>query len=474
MSTISIPMCERPLNNSENNKQKTHEIILESISDGVFTVDHDWRITSFNRAAEEITGTPRDEAVGRFCWEVFRSNMCEANCALKRTMKEGRTIADSSAWIINSRQERVPIGVSTAVLKNSDGAVLGGVETFRDHSLVEALRRELSGAGAVAGMESHSPVMKRILDILPPVAESESTVLIEGETGTGKEVMARALHQLSNRSERPFIAVNCGALPDNLLESELFGYKAGAFTDAVKDKPGLFEAARGGTILLDELGETSAAFQVKLLRVLEEREYLPLGAVEAIKIDTRILAATNADLEQMVADGRFRSDLFYRINIIRFSLPPLRQRREDLSLLITGFVRTMNQRLGREIRGLSPEAMALLLSYDYPGNIRELENIIEHGFVLCRGVEIGMEHLPPALNMKREDSNTSVGKISANTAAQLSEAEIIVSVLKRCFWNRQLAAKELGMHRSTLFRKIKKYAITLPDKDGRSSSVAIE
>lgn len=457
------------MSDTSSDKDRSHEIILESISDGVFTVDHQWRITSFNRAAEEITGTSRKEAVGRFCWEVFRSNMCEADCALKRTMKEGRTIVASSAWIINNRQERVPIGVSTAVLKDADGVVLGGVETFRDHSLVEELRRELASAGEVAGLVSRSPAMRRLLAILPQVAASDSTVLIEGETGTGKEVMARALHQLSGRAEQPFIAVNCGALPDNLLESELFGYKAGAFTDAQRDKPGLFAAAKGGTILLDELGETSPAFQVKLLRVLEEREYLPLGAVRPVAVNTRILAATNANLEAMVAGGSFRRDLFYRINIIRFFLPPLKKRREDIGPLAARFIERLNHRLGREIRGLTAEAMAVLLEYDYPGNIRELENIIEHGFVLCRGDEIGFEHLPAGL--RRKGTDTPAEGEALATAMRHSESELIVAALKRHHGNRQAAAKELGMHRTTLFRKIKRYGLVLPDEDGRSCIV---
>ncbi|MCP3928488.1 MAG: PAS domain-containing protein, partial [Bacteroidetes bacterium] len=266
--------------------EAANEIILESISDGVFTVDHNWKIMSFNRAAEEITGTPREEAIGRYCWEVFRSNMCEGDCALKRTMKEGKNFVSSSTYIINNRQKRIPIGVLTSPLKNNEGEILGGVETFRDHSLVEELRRELSGHFEAGDMVSKSNLMKKIFNILPQVAESDSTVLIEGETGTGKEVLASALHNLSSRNNGPFVAVNCGALPDTLLESELFGYKAGAFTNANKDKPGLFEAAGRGTILLDEIGDTTAAFQVRLLRVLEEKEYQPLGSVTKIKTDT--------------------------------------------------------------------------------------------------------------------------------------------------------------------------------------------
>jgi PAS domain S-box-containing protein len=355
-----------------------NEIILESISDGVFTVDHNWRIMSFNRAAEEITGTSREEAVGRFCWEVFRSNMCEGDCALKRTMKEGKSFLSSSTYIINNRQQRVPISVSTSPLKSVKGEILGGVETFRDHSLVEELRRELTGNFKVGDMVSRSTGMKKIFSILPQVAESDSTVLIEGETGTGKELIASALHNLSWRKDAPFVAINCGALPDTLLESELFGYKAGAFTNADKDKPGLFQAAGKGTLFLDEIGDTSSAFQVRLLRVLEEKEFQPLGSVEKIKTDIRIIAATNRDLGEMVKMGAFRRDLFYRINIIQLQLPPLRARMEDVPLLIERFIKKMNNIRGRSVADVSKEAMSILLTHNYPGNIRELENIIEH------------------------------------------------------------------------------------------------
>lgn len=325
--------------------KKAGEIILESISEGVFTVDHNWRIMSFNRAAEEITGTPRNEAIGRYCWEVFRSNMCEGACALKRTMKEGKSFVSSATYIIDSRQQRVPITVSTSPLKNEYGKILGGVETFRDHSLVEELRRELSGSFVVGDMVSRSKAMKKIFNILNQVAESDSTVLIEGDTGTGKELMAKALHSLSSRKDQPFVAINCGALPDTLLESELFGYKAGAFTNASKDKPGLFQAAGRGTVFLDEIGDTSAAFQVRLLRVLEEKEFQPLGGVVKITTDTRIITATNRDLGEMVAKGEFRRDLYYRINIIRFHLPPLKERMEDIPLLIERFIKKLKNTL---------------------------------------------------------------------------------------------------------------------------------
>ncbi len=334
------------------------ETILESISDGVFTVDHNWRIMSFNRAAEKITGIPRDEAIGRYCWEVFRSNMCEKNCALKRTMAEGKSFVSSSTYIINSERQMIPIQVSTSLLKNEHNEVLGGVETFRDHSLVEELRREITGNFEFGEMVSRSKNMQDLFKILEQVAESDSTVLIEGETGTGKELLARAIHNLSLRKDKQFVAINCGALPDSLLESELFGYKAGAFTDARVDKEGLFAAAGHGTIFLDEIGDTSSAFQVRLLRVLEEKEFQPLGSTRRIKTHSRIITATNKNLEERVQLSQFRKDLYYRINVIRLELPPLRDRVEDIVLLTQRFIAKMNNIKGRYVSGIEPEAMA--------------------------------------------------------------------------------------------------------------------
>ncbi|OQX09626.1 MAG: Fis family transcriptional regulator [Desulfobulbaceae bacterium A2] len=441
------------------------EIILESISDGVFTVNPEWRIMSFNRAAEEITGISRDEAIGSYCWEVFRSNMCEGDCALRRTMKEGRSFVSSSTYIINSDKKRIPISVSTAPLRNEEGEILGGVETFRDNTVVEELRRELSGSFQQGDMVSRSRLMKKMFAILPQIAESDSTVLIEGDTGTGKELMAKALHDLSKRREKPFLAINCGALPDTLLESELFGYKAGAFTNAVGDKPGYFTLADGGTILLDELGETSPAFQVKLLRVLEEHEFQPLGSVRKQRTDVRILAATNRDLEALVEQGGFRRDLFYRINIVRLQLPTLRERKEDIPLLIERFIGKMNRLRGKAVTGIEPEALKLLMAHEYPGNIRELENIIEHGFILCSQGLIARQHLPAYLTVTAVPAPSP----SFHSLCRTTEAEAIREALERNGYNRLAAARELGMHKSTLFRKLKNLNLTLPGVDGRNT-----
>ncbi|MCF8024972.1 MAG: sigma 54-interacting transcriptional regulator [Desulfobacteraceae bacterium] len=441
------------------------EIILESISEGVFTIDHQWRITSFNRAAEKITGIDRNEALKRHCWEVFRSNMCETDCALRRTMAQGKAFVDSSAYIVNAQKRRIPVVVCTSLLMDKKGNVLGGVETFRDMTLLEDLRRELEGRRQIGNILSRSPAMHRIFKLLPQVAGSDSTVLIQGETGSGKELLARAIHDLSHRKDNSFVTINCGALPDTLLESELFGYKAGAFTHARKDKPGLFAVAEGGTILLDEIGDTSPAFQTRLLRVLQDKTFQPLGATKPLRANVRIIAATNRDLGDLVSLGSFRQDLFYRVNVVCLDLPPLRERKEDIPLLVDHFIERMIQIRDKSITGISQEALSLLMFHDYPGNIRELENIIEHAMVLCSEGEIDACCLPE--NLRIYTSLSSVGT-GMDAALKTTESRVIEQALERNHYNRQATARELNMHRSTLYRKIKKNGIHLPDVDGRS------
>ena len=448
------------------NSENVTKIILESISDGVFTVDYDWRIMSFNRAAENITGISRTEAIGKYCWEVFRSNMCERDCALRRTMKEGKSFVNTSTYIINSDKKRIPIITSTSLLRDENGKVLGGVEIFRDLSLVEELRKELGDRFQMGDMSSRSPLMLEIFKILPQVADSDSTVLIQGETGTGKELLARAIHDLSSRKNKPFVGINCGAIPDTLLESEFFGYKAGAFTNAVKDKPGHFAVAEGGSILLDEIGDTSPAFQVRLLRVLEAREFQPLGAKKTIKADVRVIASTNKDLSDMVENGNFRQDLYYRINVMQLRLPPLCDRREDIPLLVDRFIVKMNMLRGKNITGIDQQVLELLMSHNYPGNIRELENIIEHAFILCPDGNIQQKHLPAAFITP---PLSSTGHKTLDNILKSVEVQAILDALKRNNYNRLAAARDLGLHKTTLFRKINKLGITLPEIDGRSS-----
>ncbi len=441
------------------------EIILDSITDGVFTVDDQWQITSFNRAAERITGVPRTEAIGRPCCEVFRANICETACALRQTLDTGHPIVSKAIYILNSDGQRIPISISTGVFRDHAGKVVGGVETFRDLSHVEQLRKELESRYTFADIIGHSPAMRQLFDILPQVAESDSTVLLEGASGTGKELFARALHSLSRRRDKPFVAVNCGALPDTLLESELFGYKAGAFTDAQRDKPGRFALAEGGTILLDEIGDISPAMQSRLLRVLQQRVFEPLGSTESVPADIRVVAATNKSLRELVQEGRFREDLFYRIHVVHMTLPELKDRREDVALLIDHFVNKFNRLKQRDIAGLSDAALACLMEYDYPGNVRELENIIEHGFVLCREGLIQLEHLPNHVR-------SSQPQVLASTARPMTLASmerlLILDALRRNGGNRKEAARQLGIHPSTLFRKAKSFGIELPESDGRS------
>lgn len=447
------------------------EAILESISDGVFTVDAEWRVTSFNRAAEEITGVARKQALGRLCCDVFRSSMCGDDCALRQTLRTGKPIIGKSGYIIDAEGNRIPISISTAVLRDGAGRVIGGAETFRDLSEIEALRRELEGKFRVGDLSSRSPLMQRVFEVLPAIAASPSTVLILGETGTGKELVARTIHSLSPRNRGPFIAVNCGALPDTLLESELFGYKAGAFTGAQKDKPGRFALAAGGTLFLDEIGEISPALQVRLLRVLQEHTYEPLGATRSETSDARILVATNKDLAEQVRRGVFREDLYYRVNVVRVELPPLRRRKEDLPLLAEEFIARFNRLQRKAVPGITPEALSLLMAHDWPGNIRELENVIERAFILCGDEPIAIAHLPGELTargMPETAAKAGQPEATMQTAHDLLDAQAIRAALEHNGFNRLAAARELGIHKTTLFRKMRKLGLALPEQDGRT------
>jgi PAS domain S-box-containing protein len=430
------------------------DIILNSLAEGVFTVDLEWRISSFNRAAEQITGIPREEALGRPCWEVFRASICEQACVLSRTMKTGENIVNKPVYIMTAKGKRIPISVSTALLRDEKGLVTGGVETFRDLSVIEELQKSLRHQYTFEDMLSKNKRMQDIFALLPQIAESDSTVLIVGGSGTGKELLVRAIHNLSRRKKGPFVAVNCGALPDTLLESELFGYVAGAFTDAKKDKPGKFAIAKGGTIFLDEIGDMSPALQVRLLRVLQEREYVPLGGNRSFKTDVRVTAATNKDIDKMAEEGMFRQDLYYRINVVKIALPPLRDRREDLPLLAEYFIDRLNRLKGKCIAGISEEALAVFMQHHWPGNIRELENVIEHASILSGSGLIGIEHLPENLVPADVREMPRPGK----TLAEM-EARYIVQALKRNKGRKGATAQELGIDKSTLWRKVKKYGI---------------
>jgi PAS domain S-box-containing protein len=442
------------------NRETQTQIILDSIADGVFTVDSDWKITSFNKAAEKITGIKKDEAVGRHCWDVFRASICETSCSLKQTMESGDPVVDQAIFVVNFEGERVPVSISTALLQEADGTVIGGVETFRDLTVVEELRKALGQRHSYFDIISKNGEMHRLFQVLEQVAPTNSTVLLQGESGTGKELFARAIHSLSPRKDGPLVTINCGALPDSLLESELFGYKAGAFTDARKDKAGRLALAEKGTLFLDEIGDISPALQVRLLRVLQDRIYEPLGSTKQVRADVRIVAATNQDLEKLVEKGRFRQDLYYRINVVRLFLPPLRDRKEDIPLLADHFIRKYNRLNKKDIKRLSPEALALLMAHDFPGNIRELENILEYASVVSRNSIVDPKHLPGYL-FPPDAVSAGQGESAVSRHASWKEVEkgFILASLRKNNWNRAATAQDLGIHPTTLWRRMKRLHI---------------
>jgi len=440
-------------------RQRYLTLVFESAPLGIFTVNSDDQITSFNPAAERITGYSQADALGRRCYEVFRANICQEDCHLKRSIRTGEHTTEREVTVLDRNGDEVPISISTAALRGEDGAVLGGVEMFRNISQLVELRKRLDGLYVFQDIVSKNAAMKRILERLPLIAQSPSTVLIEGASGTGKELVARALHNLSPRHGKPFVAVNCAALPDTLLESELFGYVRGAFTDARKDKPGRFARAQGGTLFLDEIGDISPALQVKLLRVLQEREYEPLGATRAVKADVRLIAATNKNLAQEVASGRFRQDLFFRLNVVGIRLPSLAERRDDIPLLVDHFVRRFNALHGRHVAGLSDAARAALMRGPYPGNVRELENAVEHAFVLCEGDVLQLEHLPESCLDLGRPTPPEAGSVEQQAPLERAEAWAIQEALRRNRGSRVRTASDLGISRNTLWRKMRRLGL---------------
>jgi PAS domain S-box-containing protein len=434
------------------------DIILDSVADGVFTVDENMKITSFNKSAEEITGIKKEDAIGQFCFEVLRASICEKSCALKCSLKTGRRTIDKHVTILRSDGKEIPVSISTSILKNEKGKFVGGVESFRDLSTIEELRKEIKKSYTFEDIVSKNHKILEIFDTLPIIAQSESTVLIQGASGTGKELFARAVHILSGRKDKPFIAINCGALPETLLESELFGYVKGAFTDAKRDKPGRFALAKGGSLFLDEVESLPASVQVKLLRVLQEREFEPLGGTTSIKADVRVIAATKEDLSKLVKKNKFRDDLFYRLNVVKIYLPSLVRRREDIPLLVNYFIERFNKRMGKSITNIASDVLEVLMQYDYPGNVRELENIIEHCCVMCQGKEIQLKHLPPEFPVKVKGA---IAEVPAGSLPPFQDAErkLILNTLEKNNWSKLKTAEELNLHRATLYRKMKKYKL---------------
>jgi PAS domain S-box-containing protein len=432
--------------------------ILENIGEGILIIDDRFRITYFNQKAASLTGVSPEEAVGKHCYEILRLSNCVEGCPAQKMIEVGESIVDYRSFLRRPGQAAIPVEIRFSILRNRhNNRFSGGIITLRDLPSKYKDMEDGHQLYSFQGIYSKNKHMLEIFEILPDLGRSDASVLIQGESGTGKELFASAIHNLSYRKNNPFIIVNCAALPENLLESELFGYVKGAFTDARQNKPGRFQLAHKGSIFLDEVGDIPLSIQAKLLRVVEEKEFTPLGGTDVVKVDVRIISATNRDLEQMVAAGTFRRDLYYRLNVVKLEIPPLRDRPEDISILIEHFINQFNKKNYRNIEGVSTSYLEVLKKYDFPGNVRELENIIEHAFVMCRGNKIRRDHLPSYLLRQSGKKKSPIKSIEH--IFNKMEKETILKVLEKHRGNRSAAANELGMHRTTLWRKLRRMGI---------------
>jgi two-component system response regulator HydG len=448
------------------------ETVIDTMMDGLMVVDPEGVIISINKAMERITGYSKDELVGQSCARLdcdacfgTRAEGHDKYCAL---FKEGHV---RRRKCILRKKDGKPLYVNknAAVLKDSDGRVIGGVETLTDltevvtkEQVISRLRRELSGEDGFHGILGKSSAMRQVFDLISSAAQSEAPVIIYGDSGTGKELVASAIHKLGPRRKAPFIKVNCAALSESLLESELFGHVKGAFTGADRTRVGRFEAANGGDIFLDEIGDLPLSTQVKLLRVLQEKEIEKVGDHRPLSIDVRILAATNKDLNRLMDEGRFREDLYYRIGVIPIYLPPMRERREDIPLLIETFINRIRLKTDKPITGMSKEALDLLFHYDWPGNVRELINVIEYSFVLCHEGEIMPNHLPARVTGK-QPRVTPMGRATKRQSDD-EERKRILQALESSGGNQSEAAKILGISRVTLWKRLKAFDIQVDRK----------
>jgi len=432
--------------------------ILDNIPSGVYTVDQEMNLLSFNPSLERITGYRSEEVLGKKCMEVFRSDFCEAGCPLKRSMRTGETLRGIEVNLRAKDGSVVPIASSTALLRDEDGRPIGGICSFRDLREIHAVPASQGQARDFLGMVSKNHRMHEIFDLIETVADSDANVLIEGESGTGKELVARAIHRLSGRGEKPFLGVNCASLNENLMESELFGHIRGAFTGAVKDRMGRFEMAEGGTLFLDEVSEIGPHLQAKLLRVVQEREYQRVGETRARKADVRILSASNRRLKDLLAGGSFRDDLYYRLNVVSIIPPPLRDRKEDIPVLVDYFLDRSRDHRGGLRRSFSPLAMRVLLEYSWPGNVRELENAVERARICSRGEVIEESALPAEI--RRGGGTTHRGARPAGQGPAEPKEETIREALSRCRGNREEAALLLGISRVTLWRRMKRLGVS--------------
>jgi PAS domain S-box-containing protein len=440
----------------------SHADILDHFPEGVFMINTRWQVAYFNHMAEEITGFKQAEVMGKFCWDVFRADLCQRDCPMRISMSTGQVLVDREVEIRTKSGHKILLLVNTSQIKKSGNVVLGGVETFH-HLTCPELDAEKLECRPFADIVGISPRMQEIMHSLPVIAASESNVLIQGESGTGKELVARALHLHSPRHQGPFVAVNCSAIPENLLESELFGHERGAFTGAVATKPGRFELAKGGTLFLDEIGDLKPELQVKLLRVLEQKTFMRVGGTRKLSLEARIVAATNVDLKEAMRHGRFRDDLYYRLFTVPIHLPALREKREDIPILVKYFLEQLNRKFNKRVRGVDPKVMKLLCRHAWPGNVRELQHVLEYCFVFAKGPLITERHLPRLesawvgreLQLPLAEKDVS--------PLQSLEKKTILMALEISQGAKQEAARMLKISRSKLWRKMRLYHITDED-----------
>jgi PAS domain S-box-containing protein len=426
--------------------------VFDSVTEGIFICDPKMRLLSFNRAAEEITGFARHEVMGKECVEVCSGKLCGAECAVCQTLLTRRPVRDAQLKFIRKDGQARLVQLNTSMLQGPEGHPAAVVVVFRDMTELVQLRRELRERYRFHGLVGKSPRMQAVYELVESLAETDSTVLIQGESGTGKELIAAALHYEGPRSRGPFVRVGCGALPPGLLESELFGHVKGAFTGAIRDKAGRFELAHRGTIFLDDVSEIPLDLQARLLRVLQERTVERVGDTRTVQVDVRIVAATNRDLAALVGERRFREDVYYRLNVVPVSLPPLRERRDDIPLLVDHFINLFNSKMKRKVEGVSPEAMRLLADYSWPGNVRELENAVEHAFVSARGSVLTPDDLPAHLS----------GAASPQPRPRVPSRETLLGALRSAGWNTAEAGRAFAVHRTTVWRWMKRFKISSP------------
>jgi two-component system response regulator HydG len=449
---------------------KHWETIVETLQDGVLVIDPDGNIMSANPAAERLTGYSSEELIGKSC-RILNCTGCkikgggpgETWCKLFQVGKS----RNKKCLITHKDRRTVHIVKSATVLQDRDGQIIGAVETLTDVSQmvrqqqeIVSLRKTYHLDDGYYGILGKSVVMQNLFELIENVAQSDAPVMIQGQSGTGKEMVARAIHQAGIRRNKPFVKVNCAALNENLLESELFGHIKGAYTGADRSRIGRFEAAHEGTIFLDEIGDIPLSIQVKLLRVLEEKEIERVGDHHPISVNVRIITATNKNLEQMIAKRLFREDFFFRINVFPLHCPTLSERMEDVPFIVQSFIKQNSIQSGKKILGLTPEAMEILSSYPWPGNVRELRNAIEYAFVLCPGGAIGKQHLPPKIFKTTEASS----KPAICFQDDSGERERFLKVLQQAGGNQSEAARILGVSRVTIWKRMKKYGIE-PNRD---------